>query len=322
MALAASPPPLQQLTADQEAQSLQFDDDIAKVRAEIATLTQRRCRLTSALLSSTQVQSRLRRHSALSEDVELTAALDKQSQHTQQSNHRLAFGVTAFPFVDPSPDTSNFPLVGLRFDICKRDGNFDSPYYVLCKRVVDENPELSVHRHTIPALVPLAQYEQVYLPVLDDEGYGSEDSMSAGRQDIEGFARAVRADLVSWRLRQESIELVREKLELRDGRASNDGENVEDEDEEDQATGKCGLKSIEAVAVDARFARIVWEDGRVGRIKIGDDGGIQRAVVIGSVDEEEQRLARDERILVAEASRIDTLVDSLREMDETMVKDD
>ena len=34
MALAASPPPPQALTVEQEAQSLQLDDDIAKVRAE------------------------------------------------------------------------------------------------------------------------------------------------------------------------------------------------------------------------------------------------------------------------------------------------
>ena len=245
--------------------------------------------------------------------------LDQQSQHNQQSTHRLAFGVTAFPFVDPSPDTSNVPLLGIRFDICKRNGQFDSPYYVLCKRVSDESSEVRVHRHTIPALVPLSLYEDKYLP-LPDEGYGSEDSVlevGGGRQDLEVFVGAVRRDLVAWRLRQESIEMVREKLDLKNKTVVGNEEATEAEDgEQDLAQGGYGITTVEAITADAYYARIIWTDGRVGRIKIGDDGSIQRAVVIEVVDKQGQRCSNDERLLVAENARIDKLVEALKEMHE------
>ena len=182
----------------------------------VSALSNRRSRLASALLRSTQVQSRLRQHPTLASDSELTTILNQHTQQNKEATYRLAFGVTGFPFVDSSPDTSNVPLLGIRFDICRRNGQFDSPYYVLCKRVSDESSEVKVHRHTIPALVPLGQYEDKYLP-LPDEGYGSEDSVLGGvggRQDLEAFVGAVRKDLVAWRLRQESIQIVREKLGL------------------------------------------------------------------------------------------------------------
>ena len=257
----------------------------------------------------------------LASDSELTTVLNQQTEQSKQATYRLAFGVTGFPFVDPSPDTSNVPLLGIRFDIYKRNGQFDSPYYVLCKRVSDESSEVRVHRHTIPALVPLGQYEEQYLP-LADEGYGSEDSQlgaGSGRQDLEAFAAAVRKDLVAWRLRQESIERVREKLGLSveddvDGRGGREAEN---EDGNTVGAGKYGVVTVEPVAVDAHFARIIWADGRVGRIKISEDGNIQRAVVIGLVDGQEQRRANDERVLVDEGARIDTLVNRLEQIYES-----
>ena len=335
MALAASPQPPQALTEEQEARSLQLDDDIAKVRAEsenslplmiitltrsVSALTQRRNCLTSALFRSSQVQSRLRQNCTLSTDSELTVVLDQQTQQNQQSTYRLAFGVTGFPFVDPSPDTSNVPLLGIRFDICKRDGHFDAPYYILFKRIGDESSEVRVHRHTIPALVLLRQYEEKYLP-LQDEGYGSVDSVlggGGGRQDLEAFVGAVRKDLVAWQLRQESIEMVREKLGLT-AKVDVESEPVRERGNEDEFPinrGKYGIVTVEPVAVDAHFARIIWADGRVGRIKIGEDGNIQKAVVIGVVDEQEQRSANDERNLVAEDARIDSLVETLKIMHE------
>jgi central kinetochore subunit Mal2/MCM21 len=316
MALAASPPP-QTLTEEQEAQSLQLDEDIERVRAEINALSQRRSRLASALLCSDQFRSRMQQHPSLSQDPELTTVLDQHTQHNKESTHRLVFGVTAFPFIDPSPDTSNVPLIGIKFDVCQRNGEFDPPYYVLCKRVHDEGSEVRVHRHTIPALVPIAKYEEKYLPP-PDEGYGSEDSVlgTNGRQDLEAFVKAVRGDLIAWRLRQQSIDLAREKIGIA-ARQSHD----EDSDREQNSnllstTGLYGVSSIEPVAVDAHYARIVWTDGRVGRVSIGHDGSIQRAVVIGTVDgEEDQRREKDERILVADNSRVATLVERLKEID-------
>jgi central kinetochore subunit Mal2/MCM21 len=311
MALAASPP----MTEEQEAHSLQLDEDIERVRAEINALSQRRTRLASALLSSDQVRSRMQQHPSLSHDSELTAVLDRYTYHNSQSIHRLVFGVTAFPFVDPSPDTSNVPLIGIKFDICKRNGQFDSPYYVLCKRVHDEGSEVRVHRHTIPALIPIAKYEEKYLP-LPDEGYGSADSVleTTGRQDLEAFVTAVKGDLVAWHLRQQSIDLVREKLGITARQShAEDGDKEQNSDTASTA-GLYGVRFVEPVAVDSHYARIVWTDDTVGRVKIGHDGSIQRAVVIGTIDGQEQRRAKEERILVADNSRIDTLVDRLKDV--------
>lgn len=173
----------------------------------------------------------------------------------------------------------------------------------------------------IPALVPLGQYEDKYLP-LADEGYGSEDSVLGGvggRQDLEAFVGAVRKDLLAWRLRQESIEMQREKLGL-SGKIDVQGEGgteAENGNESAVDAGEYGVVTVEPVAVDAHFARIIWADGRVGRIKINEEGNIQRAVVIGMVDHQEQRRANDERVLVDEGARIDTLVKRLEQMYES-----
>ena len=92
---------------------------------------------------------------------------------------------------------------------------------------------------------------------------------------------------------------------------------AENEDESAVGAGKYGVVAVEPVAVDAHFARIIWSDGRVGRIKISEDGNIQRAVVIGMVDGQEQRRANDERVLVDEGARIDTLVNRLEQIYES-----
>jgi central kinetochore subunit Mal2/MCM21 len=223
--------------------------------------------------------------------------------------------VTAFPFTDPSPDTSDTPLVGIRFDIPKRDGAFGAPYYIFCKRLNDENAEMKLHRHTLPALVPVAKYEEKYLPI-SDEGYGSEDSMLGlgARQDLQGLVNAVRNDLVSWHLRKESIQLVREKLNLGDQEQKDQKDNasadVDESDQNAQYEGLYGITAFEPATVDARLVRIVWSDGRVGRVKVGDDGSIQFAAVIGA---DEKRHQVQERLLVDD-TRIETLVAQLKEL--------
>src|ERR1700761_1874050 len=133
MALAASPPMLDSADTNNMRDSL--DDEIAQVRAEIRNLTQRRKLLTSSLLSSTKAQSRLVTDNspttAPAQDDDLTPLnLANLQEHTQSNTHRLALGVTSFPFTDPSPELqSKNPLLGIRIDICNRHGKFDSPYY-------------------------------------------------------------------------------------------------------------------------------------------------------------------------------------------------
>ena len=305
MALAASPPPSAALTDSQQALSDQLDAEIAKARAEIEHISQRNNLLASALLSKTAVQGRLRQHATLSSDADLASRLDAYVSRQATNSHRLALGVTAFPFSDPSPDTSERPLLGIRFDVCSREGLFDSPsYYVMCKTVSDESNDIRVHHHTIPALVPIQQYEERYLP-LQDEGYGSETSMlEGGAQDLKGFVKAVRADLLSWRSRKESIALVKERLGL----------NAKDVIEGAPTRDKFGVASIDATGIDALYVRVVWERGSLGRIRLDTDGSIKAAVVLGNIDGEDQRIKKVERMLSPDGARLEDLYDLLKKI--------
>lgn len=269
--------------------------------------------MTASLLSSTRIRAQLGHDQSLPQDI--SPLLEATQKHAQINTYRLGFGITAFPFVDPSPETSDRRLLGVRFDICRRKGEFDSPYYLLCKRADDDSSELRIHRHTIPALVPLQQYEERYLP-LQDEGYGSEDSVSGGegrKQDLHGLVRQVRHDLVSWRLRQEAIELLSEQLCIPpsgpDGVPTGSAID-EDLEMSDIPEGMFGVSRVEAVSVDAYQARIIWSDGRLGRIKITDEGQVDRVVVFG----EAGRLRDAERILSRENPNVLELVSRLEQL--------
>ena len=326
--------------ADHEAMSDALDEDIAQVRAEIENLTKRRKLLASSLPSSTKVQDRL---SKFSSNTSTTTHLDNPlisstRQHNEGNVHRVALGVTSFPFQDPSPELqSRNPLLGIRFDIVNRTGKFDNPYYLFCVRAGDDSRELRIHRHTIPALVPLQEYERTYLP-LQDEGYGSEESIlgsdgdAVGRkQDLHGLVAKVRRDLVSWRLRQDAIDLVRENLEIPIARNATDSRNENEINEnqdsgsdnpssdvdvgvgvdEPEPVGKHGVTEISALGVDAYQVRIVWSDGRVGRIQISDDAKIAKARVIGL---DGGRLAELERVLTEGNATIYELDDKLEKI--------
>jgi central kinetochore subunit Mal2/MCM21 len=334
MALAASPP-----QAMDEVIGDTLDGEIAKVRAEIQNLTARRKLLTSSLLSSSNVQSRLFNNASTSastgpDDSNATPLkLSNVKVHSQSNAHRLTFGVTSFPFTDPSPEIqSKNPLLGIRIDVCNRHGQFDSPYYIFCVRAGEEGGQgLRIHRHTIPALVPLEQYESEYLPLnppYDDEGYaGSDDSrvengVDHRRQDLHALVARVRHDLVSWRLRQDAAGWLQEELglpQLKNGnknanKSANSNPEGDDEEatnpdvemddrlddeeaEDDESVGKFNIFSLTPLDVDARQLRLIWSDDRVGRLKISDTGRIEKAVVIG---EDGARVRGVERILMGD----------------------
>ncbi|KIX06170.1 uncharacterized protein Z518_04144 [Rhinocladiella mackenziei CBS 650.93] len=313
-----------------------LDDEIAQVRAEIQTLTQRRTLLTSSLLASTKVQSRFSNLSLSSNNAnllnqDLTPLLQSSRKHSQSNIHRLGFGVTSFPFHDPSPELqSNNPLLGIRIDICDRTGRFDSPYYLFCMRDRDgeQSPNLRIHRHTIPALVPLQVYEKQYLPRQHDDEM--EDSMVgdeglAKKQDLHSLVERVRHDLVAWRLRQDAVGLVREELGIpepkvpvdRPGSTSDEEMVTEDLEEEEEEGRRFGVLDFAAMNVDARQVRILWSDGRVARVRISDQGKIEKAVVIGL---DNDRMRDLERILTDANPMVMELVDRLEKIEKTMSK--
>ena len=228
--------------------------------------------------------------------------------------------MTSFPYIDPSPNNLPNPkLLGIRFDICSRSGKFDKAYYILLKRVNETKDEQRIHRFVIPDFIPIRDYEARYLP-LQDEGYGSESSNdgagSRSKQDLHTAVRKVRQDLVSWTLRREALEYLREELGLR-----SPGESDVDTDDESagqmpalgmppEQDGKFGVRLLSATSVEARFASIAWNDGRGGRIKISDTGQVERAVIVG----DEGRDTQTEQVLVNGNIRIEEFVRVLEKL--------
>ncbi|KAK5046662.1 hypothetical protein LTR84_007423 [Exophiala bonariae] len=339
MALAASSPALEvdQINALNEAD----DEEIARVRAEIQALSQRHSLLRSSILSSTRAQAWLKERQeaessdeATQDDLPLLLASSRQTSKTNV--HRLALGVTSFPFTDPSPECQALnPLLGVRFDICQQDGRYTKPFYLFCRRISASSQELRIHRHTIPPLVPLQDYEKKYLPLVD-EGYGgSEDSFSHGdnsasrTQDLHALVKCVRRDLVAWKLRVDAIELVRDHLGLPhpkshtgNGKSTGDGgeaetETTEDDqisDEDFESSGKFGVRQLESGNKDASQVRILWTDDRVGRLVLSPDGAILKVVILNG----EGRLAEQERIISSNSATIYVLSKRLETLHNTI----
>lgn len=232
--------------------------------------------------------------------------------------------MTSFPYTDPSPETSNTPLLGIRIDICSRTGKYDAPYYLHLKRkqlsdTAGELDELSIYRHTIPSHIPLRNYEAQYLPQRD-EGYGSEvssESVNGTKQDLHTLVRKVRKDLVSWTLRREAVEALAETLGLVP--ESTKDPSTEEIDEYAcfvapmNAADESAFRSVAATAVEARFVRVVWANGWVARVKLSDKGLVERAVVFGEIAGEDRRIKAAENVLVGDGLvRIEELAERLK----------
>ena len=343
MSLAASPPPasLPVNNIDYDDVQEDLDDEISTIRVQskvpsaksrqladecqVQALTQRRRLISSTLLGSSKIQKQLNAASASNAiDPAIASVFNGTRLDSQESIHRLALSVTSFPYTDPSPETSDVPLLGIRIDVCSRTGKFDAPYYIHLKRkqltgTANELDELSVYRHTIPSHIPLRDYEAQNLP-LRDEGYGSEvssDTSNGNKQDLHTLVRNVRKDLVSWTLRREAIEALAEKLGLVPESAK-----ASDADESDEyaslvafvdGSSESAFKSVSATAVEARFARVVWANGRLARVKISDKGLVERAIVFGDIDGEDQRIKAAEHVLVGDGQvRIEDLAERLK----------
>ena len=204
----------------------------------------------------------------------------------------------------------------MRIDICARNGRFAKPYYVLLKRVPGttegkqgkQQRRLRVHRHTIPAFISMQRLERVYLPIpASDAGQAGQEedeelnlkpwkrkqkSNNNRKQDLHAFVRALRRELVAWQLRRDAIGFLREKLGVpahnQDETDANDtasasNQNIFSEEKGDGwlPINSMGLVSLAPTALEARYVRLEWEDGRAGRFKMSNTGIVERAVVIG-----------------------------------------
>jgi central kinetochore subunit Mal2/MCM21 len=205
----------------------------------------------------------------------------------------------------------------VRLDVCTRNGRFAKPYYVLLKRerVRGSNEKrLRVYRHTVPAFISIAKLESAFLPLPGSGRQRAEESEEedaenlkpwknrARKQDLRGFVRELRRELVAWHMRTDAVEFLREKLGLVDESQSSLAERIS------PVTGT-GVLFLASTAVEARYVRLEWEDGRVGRFKLSNSGLVERAVVIGDTGRDKQT----EDAMIGGGGRVEALLDRLRE---------
>ncbi|RAL02801.1 uncharacterized protein BO80DRAFT_492069 [Aspergillus ibericus CBS 121593] len=323
-----------------------LDTEISSIRAEIRTLHHRRRILTSSLLSSRPLQRLSKTHSLpppanqshrQQEWTDISPLLQSSASHAQTNHHRIAFSTTTFPFTDPSPNAEGKSLLGIRIDICARDGRYMKPYYVLLRRVGRSQggdgggkKEVKVLRHTIPSVVDMARLERVYLPLESTAEDGEEEEQlkpwkrKSRNQDLKSFVREVRKGLVVWHLRCDAVRYLRETLGVVTRGVDDDALYEDDErpwerdilgptantdgaGETRIAKNKFGIVSLGPTSLEAVYVRLEWEDGRVGRFKISNTGVVERAVVIGDAGRDKLT----EGILTGGDGRVETLLQRL-----------
>ncbi|TPR08529.1 hypothetical protein CAN33_004640 [Aspergillus niger] len=299
-----------------------LDSEISSIRAEIRTLQHRRRILTSSLLSSRPLQRLAKSQPptlpSQQQWTDISPLIQSTSTHAQTNHHRIAFSTTTFPFTDPSPTSESPNLLGIRIDICARDGTYTKPYYILLRRTAhktqDGKREVRVHKHTVPAVVDMRKLER------------------ARKQDLKSFVREVRKQLVVWHLRCDAVRYLREKLGVVT-RGVNDDDGIYEDDERPwerdilgpnasttAATGgsgageetriaknELGIVSLAPTALEAVYVRVEWEDGRVGRFKISNTGVVERAVVLGDSGRDKQT----EGVITGGDGRVETLLERL-----------
>ncbi|KAL4941654.1 hypothetical protein BDV06DRAFT_235981 [Aspergillus oleicola] len=309
----------------------ELDSEISSIRREIRKLQRRRRFLSSSILSSESLQKRLKPEkqkpsvysSALTSlDEDISPLVRAAGSHAQSNHHRVAFSTTTFPFKDPSPtidtdeqDSKN--LLGVRIDICVRNGRFTKPYYLLLRKVRAESDSadsqsqnqgqpktrLRIHRHTIPTFIPVERLSRIFLPeppraISGDNGDSEQlKKPTPCKQNLQSFVREIRRQLVAWHTRVDAINYLREQIGIiqRDASAypDNDEDGPWDRDilsdigldsglgETRLRKNEYGIASFAPTALEAVYVRVEWEDGRVGRFKISNSGLVERVVVIG-----------------------------------------
>ncbi|KAF3482260.1 uncharacterized protein GIQ15_05019 [Arthroderma uncinatum] len=264
----------------EEDPSLVLDEEISSVRDEIRKLTARRQVLSASLLSSSSVRNSLESHLLSRVDSDAPSAILESGKHAETNHHRIIFSATSFPFKDPSPHTDSPDLLGIRIDVNVRDGTFAKPYYLLLKRVGEDRKSLQIHRHTIPVFIPLKQLEQKYLPswTSEDDSGGSLKPWKRRKQDLKKLVQELRRELVAWHLRRDVVTLLQEQLGITDCDLS----HLESAGmQPDTVAYTLGISSVSAASIEARYIRVQWQDGRIGRIKVSNRGLVERAIIIG-----------------------------------------
>lgn len=315
---------MEQSYASESSESIALDEEVAKIRSEsrclyqpcsvhgsnstaVQSLTKNRRVLSASLLSSNAIQNALRSQTLDGPKSKLAPVVLSAEKHAQSNNYRAVFSATSFPFTDPSPHAESPNLLGLRVDICRRGGRYSEPYYVLLKRVNGDRALMRVHKHTIPAFIPLQQIEERYLPLpgatSEDEERHEEGHKKRVpvKQDLQRFVRELRRELVAWYLRRDAVVWLQEELGL--GKTQHDRKSPKP----DSVAGKMGMVYLSSTSLEARCIRFEWRDGRVGRVSLSNRGLIDRVVVVSDAGRDtamENLLLRGDRRIEAVAQKL------------------
>ena len=235
---------------------------------------------TTTLLAAEPVQDLLRH-----EDPELAARAEEQEAHRQQCLYRACATATTFRVRDPDPNAvDGGAVLGVRVEVMSK-ARFIRPYFVMLNRPYGpaDPRALRVHRHTVPACIPLSGLAARYLPApssarkrVHAEGHGDEDSSrmaSTSKQDLSRFVRALRRELVRYHNRVAVIGDLRKATGLEGKRRKSKEATVE---------GAPTIVDISAADAEAKQIRVEWSDGKSGRLVMNDDGEILKMVVQGA----------------------------------------
>ena len=261
----------------------QLDSDINDLHARITTLKAHRANLSSVLLSQPHLATRL------NNDATAKRIIDQQSKRNLENVYRACTGVTAYKVKDPDPYAmNNGDILGISIEV-PVNGSFVDTYHVLFTLREHENSRrLRIHKHTIPACIPLQQLANKWLPQSSKDGDGAKDA----EQDLVKFGRALRRELVSWHMRLQTIYDLRSEAKLpgaqegdgvdddliSGGRVlnafvSDDSSNAEEQDD----SGPTRILEIEADAA-VRQVTITWSDGRTAVLVVTKDGRVEKAI--------------------------------------------
>ncbi|MCJ1473489.1 hypothetical protein MMC13_002140 [Lambiella insularis] len=271
------------LVPDTQSSHTSQDTEILLVRQQIQALIRRRATLTAAFLSSPSSQVLLTRAKADPASSKHAEALEKRINEQQrqdvQNTYRMCAGATMFEARDPDPTAVDEGRIsGIRIEVFdQRSKTFRTPYYVLLHRPHATSRSLRIHRHTIPPCIPLQSLAMRFLPLAPLAGGKAPKAQNLGR-----FVRDLRRELVSYHRRQDTL------ANLGDSASTN-------------------VKEIKAVDAEIRDIQIEWDHGTIGRVAIGNSGGIEKVVVL---DDNGRRTRNAERKIL-EAGSILQLLDVL-----------
>ncbi|KAI9821487.1 MAG: hypothetical protein M1832_003334 [Thelocarpon impressellum] len=300
-----------------------LDQEIANVRTQIKRLTNRRSAVTASLLAVRSKQSVLHRvkdrsskgpagpRSGRDLTPMLSAAFDRatlQAKHGQQCLYRLGAGATMFEVKDPDPNAvGDGRVLGVRIEVFVA-GNFLPPYYLLLNRPDGESSALCIHRSTIPARIPLPALSARHLGQALASAKSTDGSIKAAvpRQNLPRLVRELRRELVSYHMRTAAIT----SLGRRCGALNPDDDNGDGAGGPSAARmSRYGITQISVEDAEARVIRLEWADGKIGRVRIGKGGAVQKCVVFGRAG----RLRRVERRIMGGERRIEELAERLSE---------